>query len=83
MNSGNKKSKQKISKNCLHKLGNYYFVLKIFDFILKKKKLEILKINKHLQNKLNLTLDDYKEYSQLYSSIEIELKLVKKNMINL
>ena len=37
MNSGNKKSKQKISKNCLHKLGNYYFVLKIFDFILKKK----------------------------------------------
>ena len=44
--------------------------------IMKKKKLlEIIKCNKKLQKKLNLSIKDYKEYSQLYSSIEIELKL--------
>ena len=34
-----------------------------------------MKYNKKLQNRLNLSINDYKEYSQLYSSIEIELKL--------
>ena len=28
-----------------------------------------------MQNRLNLSINDYKKYSQLYSSIEIELKL--------
>ena len=32
-----------------------------------------MKYNKKLQNRLNLSFSDYKDYSQLYSSIEIEL----------
>ena len=35
-----------------------------------------MKYNKKLQKRLNISINDYKEYSQLYSSIEIELKLV-------
>ena len=40
----------------------------------KTKRLEIIKTNKKLQKRLNISINDYKEYSQLYSSIEIELK---------
>ena len=35
-----------------------------------------------MQNRLKLTINDYKEYSQLYSPIEIELKLVKNTYSN-
>ena len=42
----------------------------------KDKSLDIIKYNKKLQKRLNLTINDYKEYSQFYSSIEIELSLV-------
>ena len=34
-----------------------------------------MKYNKKLQKRLNVNINDYKEYSQLYSSIEIELKV--------
>ena len=50
------------------------------NFILKKINLEIIKYNKKLQKRLNLSINDYKEYCQLYSSIEIELKF-KENKI--
>ena len=35
-----------------------------------------MKYNKKLQNRLNLSFNDYKDYSQLYKPIELELKLV-------
>ena len=34
-----------------------------------------MKYNKKLQKRLNISIDNYKKYSELYSSIEIELKL--------
>ena len=37
-------------------------------------KLKILKINKKIQERLNISIDDYKECSELYSSIEIKIK---------
>ena len=40
----------------------------------KNKSLEIKKYNKKLQKRLNLSINDYKEY---YQSIEIELKIVE------
>ena len=39
----------------------------------KKKSLEIAKYSKKLQNKLNLSIKDYKEYSEIYTPIEIEI----------
>ena len=37
-------------------------------------KLKIIKKNKKIQERLNISIDDYKECSELYSSIEIKLK---------
>ena len=53
-----------------------YFVQKLFNIMKKNKSLDIMKYNKKLQNRLNLTIDDYIKFSQLYSSIKIELKLI-------
>ena len=50
----------------------------------KKKKLEIVKYNKKVQNRLDLGVKDYKEYSETYSSIEIEIiPRIFINMVNL
>ena len=49
---------------------------KILEYLKKNKSFEIMKHNKRLQKRLNLSINDYKEYSNLYTPIEIELKLV-------
>ena len=46
---------------------------KIISLMKRNKSLEIMKYNKKLQKRLNININDYKEYSELYSSIEIEL----------
>jgi len=43
---------------------------------LKKKSLDIIKYNKKIKERINISIKDYKEYSEIYSSIEIELKPV-------
>ena len=48
----------------------------MFNIMKKNKLLEIVKNNKKLQKRLNLSINDYKKYTQLYSSIEIELEVV-------
>ena len=39
----------------------------------KKKKLAIIRWNKKIQNRLNLNVKDYKEYSGTFTPIEIEI----------
>ena len=77
MNSRNicKKEQVKESKY-LQKLKSDFFLRKIINNIKQNKSLEIMKYNKKLQKRLNININNYKEYSQLYSSIEIELKPV-------
>ena len=50
-----------------------YILSKIIDNIPKNKKLEIVKYNKRIQNRLNLSVKDYKEYSETFTPIEIEI----------
>ena len=50
-----------------------YILSKIYDIMPKKKKLEIVKYNKRIQNRLNLSIKDYKEYCE----IEIEIIPIK------
>ena len=57
----------------LESLKSDYFLQKLYDIMPKKKKLEIVKYNKKVQNRLDLGIKDYKEYSETYSSIEIEI----------
>ena len=42
-----------------------------------KKSLELIKYNQKLQQKLNIHINNYREYSENYSPIEIEIKPAK------
>ena len=79
MNSTNisKNEQLKESKN-INNLKSDYFLIKIIEFLKTKKSLEIMKYNKKLQKRTNISINNYKDYSQLYSSIEIELKIVNR-----
>ena len=41
-----------------------------------KKLLDIIKYNKNIKKKINININDYKKYSEKYSTIEIETKLI-------
>ena len=80
MNSKNISNEENItqskSKIIFDNLKSDYFLLKLFNIMKKNKSFEIMKYNKKLQKRLNININDYKDYSQLYSPIEIELKIV-------
>ena len=66
----NELCKEKIeSKNIFKKLKNDYFLQLLFNILMKKKSLEIIKYNKSIKNRINKNIKDYKEYSEIYSSI--------------
>ena len=78
MNSMNisKNEKTKIFEN----IKSVYFLRKTFDIIKKTKCLNIIRYNKKLQKRLNISVNDYRAFCK----IEIELKLylkMKKNII--
>ena len=54
-------------------LKNDYFLRIIFDNLQKKKMLNIIKYNKKIQKRININNNDFKEYSEIYSSIELEI----------
>jgi len=70
-------SKLMNSNNILKNIKSVYFIQKFFDYIHKRKTLETIKYNKNIQNILNININHYKEYSENYSSIEIEIKPIK------
>ena len=72
MNSRN--ISKKAQTNDFDNLKSNFILRKIFDIIKEIKSLSIMRYNKKLQKRLNISIDNYKKYSQLYSSIEIELK---------
>ena len=45
----------------------------LFDNLKRNKFLKIIKENRKAQQKLNIRIKDYKEYSELYSPIELEI----------
>ena len=61
------------SKDKFGMLNSKYILQQIFDIIQKNKSLEIIKYNKMIQNRIDISINDYKEYSEIYSSIEIEI----------
>ena len=61
------------SKNILKKLRSDYFIRKLFNYLHKRKSLEIIKYNKSIQKRINIDINNYREYSEKYSSIEIEI----------
>ena len=67
--------KQTKAKVDLEDLKSDYFIIKIFGIMKNNKSLEIVKYNKKLQKRLNLGINDYKQYFELFSPIELELTL--------
>ena len=86
MNSENEShediKKQIKSKVDFENIKSEYFLQRIFNYLKKNKSLKIAKYSKKLQKKLNLSINSYKEFSELYSSIEIELKLAYDFSVN-
>ena len=73
----NNKENESAKPNIIDNIKSVYFLEKLYDNIQKKKKLEIAKYNKRIQNKLNLSVKDYKEYSETFTSIEIDMIPIK------
>ena len=69
----NKENESAKPNPIIENIKSRYILSKIYDNMTKKKKLEIVKYNKKVQNRLDLGIKDYKEYSETYSSIEIEI----------
>ena len=65
----NKENESAKPNPIIDNIKSRYILSKIYNNITKKKKLEIIKYNKKIQNRLNLDVKDYKEYSE----IEIEI----------
>ena len=63
--------------NKLTNIKSYYFIQKLFDNLHEKKLIKIVKINKNMQNRLNININTYKEYCEKFSSIELEIVLAK------
>ena len=92
MESANLISKVKEEKNKLKSASKYenikadYFLEKVFNNLEKKNALKMVKYNKNIKERINISIKDYKEYSEIYSSIEIEIKPVNNkfgNFINM
>ena len=71
------------SKDIFINLKSDFFLQKLFYNLLKKKSLDIIKYNNNIKERMNISIKDYKEYSEIYSSIEIEINLLIISMVNL
>ena len=70
------------TKNKLDNIKSDYFIRKIFDNIQTRKSLEIVKYNIRIQKRINININNYKEFSELYSSIEVEIIPMKNKATN-
>ena len=64
------------SKDKFANLRSDFFIKILFDYLNNKKLLYIVKYNKLIKKRINININNYKEYSEKYSSIEIEIKTV-------
>ena len=72
MESRNLISKEKAEKvqiKSIDKFANIktdYFLIKVFNNLEKEKALNIVRYNKNIQNRINININYYKEYSEKY-----------------
>ena len=65
------------SNNKFRELKSDFFLKLLLNFIPKIKSLQLVKYNKHMQKRIDININNYKEYSEIYSSIEIEIIPIK------
>ena len=66
----NKENEIVKTNSIIENIKSRYILSKIYGNIPKKKKLEIVRCNKKIQNRLNLGVKDYKEYSETFTTIK-------------
>ena len=66
-------SKIIVTNNKLRKLKSDYFIQKFFGYIPKKKSLETIRYNKSIKKRIDISINNYKAYSEKYSSIELDI----------
>jgi len=71
-----KKSEKKSKIDLFSQIKSVFILKKLYD-IIETKKLSIVKYNKNIQNRINVNIKKYKEYLEIYSTIEIEIILIK------
>ena len=82
----NENNEQIKLKGKIENIKSKYILQKVFYNLEKKKLLYILKYNKQIKNRIEIDINAYKEYSEIYSLIEIEITLAKNkygNFINI
>ena len=68
------KANESVKQNSIIKdIKSNYVLQKLFGIMSKRKKLEITKYNKKIQNRLNLCIKNYKNYYETFTPIEIEI----------
>ena len=68
-----KKSEKKSKIDLFSQIKSVFILKKLYD-IIETKKLSIVKYNKNIQSRINVNIKNYKE---IYSTIEIEIILIK------
>ena len=62
------------SNNKFKELKSDFFLEILFNLIIpKRKSLETIKYNKYIQKRIGIDFNNYKDYSEIYSSIELEI----------
>ena len=73
------------AKGDLTNIRSLYIIKSIlFDFIPKFLSLKIIKYNKQIQNRIDISILDYKKYVEILSPIEIEIipkKIIMENSL--
>ena len=67
------KPKENSNNAYLKRIKSDYFLIKMLSILSRKKLLHIIKYNKKTQKFLDLNINDYKNYCELFSPIEIEI----------
>ena len=75
INSGKKIKKLNIikSKNKFINIKSDYFIQKVFGIIQTRISPKIIKCNINIQKRLNININNYKDFSEKFSSIELEI----------
>ena len=66
-------SKLTNSNNILNNLKSDYFIRILFEYMSKGKSLKTIKYNKNIQKRMDININNYKDYSEKYTSIELEI----------
>jgi len=79
LNNVKEKLKSINLNNKFEELKSDFFLQMLFIMIPKPKSLELIKYNKYIQKRIRINFNDYKSYSETYSTIEIEIIIPMKN----